>query len=74
MSLTYVIWEDANPAQIEPQEPGRMTGPSCESIMYELISCTPHTGDRFVEDNEKVFQILHNMVSGTSFESSVKTY
>ena len=31
-------------------------------IMYELISHTMHTVDEFVEENSRVFQIIHDMV------------
>ena len=42
--------------------------------MDELIGYIPHSGEVYVEDNAKVFQILQDMVSGSSHESSVKTY
>ena len=72
--LSYVIRETADtgnaplPAANEPVSPG------FTSITEELIHYTPHTGDEYAEDNAKVFQILQDMVSGTSFESSVKTF
>ena len=71
--LFYTIRENSNPYQIELQETVRMMIPSYEYIMDELISCTPHTGDEFTDDNTKVFQILQDMISGTSFEYSIKT-
>ena len=42
--------------------------------MDELIDYTPHTSEEYAEDNAKVFQILQDMVSGSSHESSVKTF
>ena len=42
--------------------------------MDELIDYTPHTDDNYAEDSAKVYQILQDMLAGTSFESSIKTF
>ena len=72
--LSYVIRDNVLPAPIEPQAVGSATGPTYSSIAEELIMCTPHTGDSYDEDNAKVYQILQDLVGGTSFESSIKSY
>ena len=56
------------------QAENRATSADFDSIMDELIDYTPHTDDSYAEDNAKVYQILQDMVSGTSFESSIKTF
>ena len=53
---------------------GSNTSADFTSISEELIHYTPHSGEGYAEDNAKVFQILQDMVSGTSFESSIKTF
>ena len=72
--LIYVIREDPTPGDAPLPAPNSPTSANFTSIADELIYYTPHQGDEYAEDNAKVFQILQDMVSGTSFESSVKTY
>jgi ribosomal protein L29 len=74
VALSYVIRDNVEPAPILPQQPDSAVGAGYDSIMDELIATTPHTGDGYAEDNATVFQILQDMTSGTSFESSIKTY
>ena len=74
IALSYVIRNDPNPPALEAQEANSLTGISFNSLMDELIVHAPHEGNAYTEDNAKVFQILQDMVSGTSFESSVKRY
>ena len=79
VALSYVIRNEENPPPIEdlvntPENPNSATGPSYDSIMDELIAHAPHTGTAFREDNAKVFQILQDMIAGTSFESSIKSF
>ena len=65
--LSYVIRENATAANVEPLAPGQATAAIYSSIADELIACTPHTGDGYDEDNAKVYQILQDLVTGTSF-------
>ena len=44
------------------------------SIMDKLIAFTPHEVDIYSEENAKLLYILKYMVSGTSYEFSIKSY
>ena len=44
------------------------------SLMEELVARTPHEGDDFTEDNTKVFQILQEVIGGSSHEVSIKEF
>ena len=44
------------------------------SIMDKLIAFTHHEGKIYSDENAKVFQVLQNMVSQTSYKSSIKSY
>ena len=72
--LSYVIRENANPGNAPLPAIDQPTSENYNSITEELIYYAPHHGDEYVEDNAKVFQILQDMVTGTSFESSVKSH
>ena len=72
--LSYVIRERADPGNAPPPIAGQPTSANFTSITDELIHYAPHEGDEYSEDNAKVFQILQDMVAGTSFESSVKSF
>ncbi len=72
--LSYVIRENEIPAPVNNLGPNVATGPSYNSIAEELIHCEPLSGDQYSEDNAKVFQILQDLVNGTSFESSLKAH
>ena len=74
VALSYVIRAEPNPGPVPDQEPNDVTSAGYASIMDELIDFAPHTGDAFKEDNANVYQILQDLVSGTSHETSVKTY
>ena len=74
VALSYVIRTTVAPAPIPVQANNSPTSADYDSIMDELIDFTPHTDDAYTEDNAKVYQILQDMVSGTSFESSIKTF
>ena len=72
--LSYVIRDVVAPGDA-PLPAARMpTAQNFNSISDELIHYTPHSGDEYAEDNAKVFQILQDMVAGTSYETSVKSY
>ena len=70
--LSYVIRERPNPGNAPLPEADNPTSANFASITEELIHYSPHQGDEYKEDNAKVFQILQDMVAGTSFKSSVK--
>ena len=72
--LSYVIRDEENPPVLENLAPDKATGASYNSIMDELIAYAPLTGDQYIEDNAKVFQIIQDMVTGTPFESSIKSH
>ena len=72
--LSYVIRSDEAPAVIGILAPNKATSDDYESIAEELIQCVPLAGDQYNEDNAKVFQIIQDMVNGTSFESSIKAH
>ena len=79
VALSYIIRDEVIPPPLEDlvntvDNPNSATGPSFESIMDELIVHAPHSGVAYKEDNAKVFQILQDMVAGTSFESSIKSH
>ena len=44
------------------------------SILEELINLLPHAGNFFSDDNETVFMMISKAVSGTSVESTIKSY
>ena len=72
--LSYVIRSDENPSPIEPLGVSSIHSDAYENLMEELIVTTPLTGTSYTEDNAKVFQIIQDMVTGTSFEASIKAY
>ena len=72
--LIYVIRDVVDPGSAPDPAAGSNTSAEFTSISEELIHYTPHSGEGYAEDNAKVFQILQDMVSGTSFESSIKTF
>ena len=72
--LSYIIRESVQPPVLQPLQVGSCVGVGYESLADELIVRAPHVGNEYVEDNAKVFQILQDMVQGTSFESSIKTF
>ena len=72
--LSYVIRDDEAPAPIGNLAPDKATAAEYTSIAEELIACVPLSGDQYNEDNAKVFQIIQDMVNGTSFESSIKAH
>ena len=72
--LSYVIWSDEAPAVIGNLAPNKATSDDYDSIAEELIQCVPLAGDQYNEDNAKVYQIIQDMVNGTSFESSIKAH
>ena len=72
--LSYVIRSNLRSANLEGLSPNKATGPSYETIMDELIECIPLEGEHYTEDNAKVFQIIQDMVTGTSFEASIKAH
>ena len=80
VALSYVICENATPLAILPQQndnthPDMTTAEKYGGrIMDELIDYAPHTGAAYAEDNATVFHILQDMVTGTSFESSLKGF
>ena len=72
--LAYVIRENVQPPTLGNLKVDECVGESYDTLADELIAHTPHSGSEFAEDNAKVFQILQDMIQGTSFESSIKSF
>ena len=74
VALLYIIRDDSDPAPLENLEADRITAASYDSIMDELIARTPHEGPKFREDNALVYQIVQDLVAGSTHESSIKSF
>ena len=72
--LSYIIRENEEPPLLQQLQIGSCVGIGYESLADKLIDRVPHVGNEYVEDNAKVFQILQDIIKGTSFESSIKTF
>jgi len=69
--LAYVIRDIVQPPALENLQMNECVGEGFDTLAEELVVHTPHIGSEFAEDNAKVYQILQDMVQGTSFESSI---
>ena len=74
VALKYVIRDNQNPAGLENLQDNRITSASYTSLMEEMIPRAPLDGTEYHEDNAKVYQILQDLVTGTSHESSIKAH
>ena len=74
VALEYVIREDEQPAPLQALATNRVTSGNYGSLMDELVSRVPHDGSEFTEDNAKVYQVIQDMVAGSSHESSIKAH
>ena len=72
--LSYVIRDDVQPPTLQPLQNNDCVGATYTSLTDELIAHIPHAGSEYIEDSAKVFQIIQDMVQGTSFESSIKSF
>mmetsp|Transcript_642 Transcript_642/g.1028 ORF Transcript_642/g.1028 Transcript_642/m.1028 type:complete len:297 (-) Transcript_642:90-980(-) len=72
--LSYVIRENVTPPALDTLATNRITSSGLTSIMEELIVHAPHTGPEYSEDNARVFQVIQVMVTGTSYEASIKAH
>ena len=72
--LSYIIRSNETPSVVENLAPNKATGETYNTIMDELIACIPLSGEHYNEDNAKVFQIIQDMITGTSFEASIKAH
>ena len=72
--LSYVIRDDVIPPALQPQINGEVHGPPYVDLMEEMINHVELNGSTYNEDNAKVYQILQDMVTGTTFESSLKAF
>ena len=72
--LSYIIRDEVTPPALRPLKLDDCVGEEYSSLAEELVIHTPHVGSEYVEDNTKVFQIIQDMVQGTSFESSIKSF
>ena len=74
VALSYIIRDKVIPDPLPPQATNSPISAEYNSIMEELIDYAPHNGDAYTEDNTKDFQILQDMVAGSSFETSIKSF
>ena len=74
VALNYIIRDNATPTLIEPLEVNRVTSNNYETLMDELIDRVPHDGPEYTADNARVYQILQEMVGGSSHEASIKAF
>ena len=74
IALAYVIRGSATPEPLEALQANSITSPNYDSLMDELIARAPHAGTEFNEDNAKVYQVLQDLVAGSSHESSIKSF
>ena len=74
VALMYVIRDEENPAMLEPLGDDRVTSDSYGSLMEEMIARTPLVGTEYHEDNARVYQMLQELVGGSSHESSIKAH
>ena len=72
--LSYIIRDEVQAPALRPLKLDDCVGEEYLSLAEELVIHTPHVGSEYVEDNAKVFQIIQDMVQGTSFESSIKSF
>jgi len=72
--LAYVIRGNVRPITLDVLESERITSSQFTSIIDEMILAVPHTGPNYTEDNAKVFQIILDIVSGSSHEASIKVH
>ena len=72
--LEYVIQDNETPAPLEILGTNKITSDNYYSLMDELVMQTPHEGNDFTEDNAKVFQVIQDIVGGSSHESSIKAH
>lgn len=72
--LSYIIRDEDQTPVLEALRVDDCVGTGFTSLADELVVHTPHVGSEFVEDNAKVFHIIQDMVQGTSFESSIKSF
>ena len=74
VALKYVICDGRNPATLQALEDDRITSGNYTSLMEEMIQRIPLEGTEYHEDNTKVYQILQDLVTGSSHESSIKAH
>ena len=74
IALSYVIRENVPPARLEPLGANKITSTNYETLMDEMIARVPLEGTEYIEDNAKVYQIIQDLVTGTTHESSIKTF
>ena len=72
--LSYVIRDNVGSAATQPLENGRITSENYQTLMDEMIDRVPHEGASYDADNAKVYQILQDMVGGSSHEASIKSF
>ena len=72
--LSYVICSNFRPVNVEYLAPNKATGPSHDDIVEELIACIPLEVGYYTEENAKVVWIIQDIVTGTSFEASIKAH
>mmetsp|Transcript_10523 Transcript_10523/g.14855 ORF Transcript_10523/g.14855 Transcript_10523/m.14855 type:complete len:113 (+) Transcript_10523:416-754(+) len=72
--LSYVIRDNIVPPALSPLCTDCITSAAFTSIMEELIQFAPHHGPEYDEDNARVFQVIQDLVAGTSHKVSIKAH
>ena len=72
--LAYIIRKDAEPIALQQLGDDKITSANYDSIIDEMIVTVQHTGPNYAEDNAKVFQIISDIVAGSSHEASIKAH
>mmetsp|Transcript_22857 Transcript_22857/g.32224 ORF Transcript_22857/g.32224 Transcript_22857/m.32224 type:complete len:131 (+) Transcript_22857:247-639(+) len=64
--LSYIICDNVTPSALLTLATDRITPSRYTSMVDELIEYAPHTGPEYNEDDTQVFQIIQDLVAGTS--------
>ena len=74
IALVYVIRDNEVPEPLRALEIDSITSQNYESMMDELIARSTLAGAEYNEDNALVYQIIQDIVAGSSHESSIKSF
>ena len=72
--LVYIIRQSATPIALEPLGIDKITSDNYDSVIDEMIVTVQHTGPNYAEDNAKVFQVISDIIAGSSHEASIKAH
>ena len=73
--LSYVIRPDSTcPDPLPPLEVGKPWSVAYGSIRSEMESCLTHDDPVYGDDNHKVFDMLHDLLQGTTYGATIIPY